>query len=117
LHDLNACDRTVADLHSFLSSNLVEVGVSGQPGPRPLFKEEPQQKRTLGGPQTWSGSFRKLKTPWTMRERYQERSLIQPVARPLHELQFVIISTSALQNTTPYPAILRYQRWKQQKHT
>jgi len=64
-----------------------------------------------------SGSFRRLETPWTIRERNQEPSLIQPVAWPLHELQFAITSKSALQNTTPYPVILRYQRWKLQGHS
>ena len=87
-------------------------------GPRPLFEKEPQQKRTLGGPPHLVWVHSKTEKPLgTIRERNQEPSLIKPVAQPIHDLQFAILSTSALQNTTPYPVILLYQRWKQQGHS
>ena len=76
-------------------------------------------KQKVGwGSHTWSGSFRKLKkSPWPSPERNYVPWLIQPVAWPLYKVQFIVISTGALQNTTPYRVILHYLRWKPQGHT
>jgi len=115
---MKAFDRTVADLHSVLNSNLGEVGVSGQLGTPAAFRgRSPIEKNARWAPTPGLGHFENWKNPSTTRERNQEPSLIKPVAQPLHDLQFAIISKSALQNTTPYPVILRYQRWKQQGHS
>jgi len=55
---MNAFDRMVADLHSFLNSNLGEVGVSGQLGPPAAFRERAPTEKNVGwAPTPGLGSF------------------------------------------------------------
>jgi hypothetical protein len=110
----------VADLHSFLTSNLGDVGVEWSAwAPGRFSRNSP--KRVSKQNFWWVPHlvWILLKTENPLDQRRTKPGTLAYPARSLAttQLQFAIISTSALQYMAPYPVIQRYQRWKPQEHS
>jgi len=117
LHDLNACDRTVADLHSFLTSNLVEVGGEWSAWAPAAFQgRAPTEKNVGWAPHlVWILSKtenphepcenetknRRLSSPWLGHYTNYNLSLSQRVhfKTRRHILQYCVISVGSSRGT------------------